>query len=154
MKIRLAKKEDCLSILPLFKELDAKHARNSIDVKKEIHLDRYNLLFTNVFKEESNLILSVAEVNTLVVGFALAKITQVRNNFIFKDSVIGEVLYVAVHEEQKRNGIGRQLMTDMEQRLISKGIDKLELRVYSFNDETLPEKVNYKPKYTVYEKYM
>lgn len=153
MTIRLAKREDCPFILPLFKELDAKHSRNSIDVKEEIHVDRYNILFANAFKDDSNLILSVAEENNLIIGFALAKITHIRNNFILKDSVIGEVLYVAVNEQNKRNGIGRHLMADMENRLLSKGIDKFELRVYNFNDETLPEKINYKPKFTVYEKY-
>lgn len=154
MIIRSAQRGDCPSILPLFKELDAKHFRNSVDVREEIQLERYNILFANVFKNDSNLILSVAEENNLVVGFALAKITRIEKNFILKDSVIGEVLYVAVHEEHKRNGIGRLLMADMEKRLISKDIDKFELRVYSFNDETLPEKIDYLPKFTVYEKYI
>lgn len=154
MKIRLARKEDCDAILPLFKELDAKHSKNSVDIKDYIHFERYNFLFTNVFKENSNLILSVAEDNTEVVGFALAKITQIQKNFILKDALVGEVLYVAVNEKYKRTGIGKQLMIDIEERLIEKGVDKFELRVFSFNDETLPEKVNYRPKFTVYEKYI
>lgn len=55
MKIRLSEKEDLPSILQLFKELDAKHYRNSIDVKKDIKEERYLILFTNFFKGNSNL---------------------------------------------------------------------------------------------------
>jgi N-acetylglutamate synthase-like GNAT family acetyltransferase len=154
MKIRLAIPEDVQAILPLFKSLDEKHSRNSSDIRDEIKLERYTFLFDNTFKENSNLILSVAEENMIVIGFALAKMTRVQNNFILKDSRIGEVLYVAVEEEYKKKGIGKQLMIDMENRLRENGVNKFELRVFSFNDETFPEKVNYKPKYTVYEKYI
>ncbi len=154
MKIRLAIPEDVQGILPLFKALDEKHYRNSNDIRSEIKPERYTFLFDNTFKENSNLILSVAEENTMVIGFALAKITIMENNFILKDFRIGEVLYVAVAEQHKRNGLGKKLMIDMEHRLKEKGVNKFELRVFSFNDETFPEKINYKPKYTVYEKYL
>ena len=37
--------------------------------------------------------------------------------------------------------------------LINKDVNKLEIRVYDFNEEMIPEKIDYKPKLTVYEKY-
>jgi len=153
MIIRLAKKEDFPSILPLFKELDAKHSRNSSDMKENIAEQRYTILFFNAFTENSNLTITVAEQNTEILGFAVSKMTVIKDNLIFKDAVIGEILYVAVDNMHKKSGIGTKLMLDMEQRLKSKGVTRLELRVFSFNSETLPEKVNYKAKYTVYEKY-
>lgn len=154
MRIRPATQDDLPAILPLFQDLDAKHRRSSKDIRDEIKPERYELLFNSTFKENSDLILSVVEKEQEVIGFALAKITQVQKNFILKDSLIGEVLYVAVSERYKRGGIGRELMKDMEQRLIEKGVEKFQLRVFSFNDETFPEKADYRPKYTVYEKYV
>lgn len=154
MNIRLAQSLDVKFILPLFKELDAKHYRNSVDVKNNINDERYLVLFDNFFKENSNLIITVAEDNKEIIAFALSKITVVKNNFVFRDSLIGEILYLAVDKNYKRMGVATQIMSDMEDRLKSKGVDRLETRVFSFNDETFPEKINYKPKYTVYEKYI
>lgn len=154
MKIRVALPEDVQYILPLFRELDAKHYRNSADVKNDISDRRYLILFENFFKENSNLIINVAEEDDKIAAFALSKITIIKNNLLFKDSTIGEILYLAVHENYKRKGIGAQIMLDMEDRLRSAGVIRLEAKVFKFNDETIPEKINYKAKYTVYEKYL
>lgn len=154
MEIRLATQADVKSILPLFRELDAKHYRKSVDVRSDISDKRYLALFDVFFSENSNLIITVAEKDDIIVAFALSKITIIRSNLLFKDSTIGEILYLAVEEKFKRNGIGIKMMEDMEKRLIEKGSKKFELRVFAFNDETLPEKIDYKPKYTVYEKFI
>lgn len=153
MKIRLAEPKDIQQILLLFIELDDKHSRNNRDLRTIIPKERYNIIFQDVFKTDSNLILSVVEIEKKIIGFAMGKLLRIQNNLILNDQVIGEVLYVAIEVNSKRRGIGKLLMNDIEERLISHGANKLELRIFSFNDEPLPEKIGYKPKYTVYEKY-
>lgn len=153
MKIRLAKVTDMKSVYYLLKKLDEKHIRNSKDIKSKIPEERYKSLFDNVYKVDSNFLLIVAEINNKIVGFALGKLTKISNNLILKDQIIGDILYVIIEDKHKRKGIGRKLMEGIEFRLKEKGANKLQLRVYSFNDETVPEKINYKPKYTTYEKY-
>lgn len=153
MKVRLAETKDIKQILPLFIELDTKHSKNNKDIRDIIPKERYKNIFQDVFKTETNLILTVAEIEEKIVAFVLAKILKIQNNLLLKDQTIGEILYFAVAKDFQRNGIARILMHDIEVRLKNRGADKIELRIFSFNEEPLPEKINYKPKYTVYEKY-
>lgn len=153
MEVRLAEPKDIQQILPLFIELDNKHSANNKDLRTLIPKERYQTIFQDVFKTDSNLILSVVEIEEKIIGFAMGKILRIQNNLILKNQVIGEVLFVAIAANSKRKGIGRLLMNDIEERLIDGGANKLELRIFSFNNEPLPEKIGYKPKYTVYEKY-
>lgn len=153
MKIRLAKTKDISQILPLFAELDAKHSQKNKDLRTSIPEERYKKIFGEVFKTGSTLLLIVAEIEGKIIAFALGKLLIIKANLLLKDQTVGEILYFTVDINFRRKGIARVLMADIEERLINKGADKLELRIFSFNDEPLPEKINYKPKYTVYEKY-
>ncbi|GIQ60550.1 hypothetical protein Flavo103_36860 [Flavobacterium collinsii] len=153
MEVRLAEPKDIKQILPLFIELDNKHSSNNRDLRTRIPKERYNMIFQDVFKTDSNLIVSVVELEEKIIGFAMGKLLRIQNNLILNNQVIGEVLYIMIDANSKRKGIGRLLMNDIEDRLIDGGANKLELRVFSFNDEPLPEKIGYRPKYTVYEKY-
>lgn len=153
MNIRLGEIKDLNSIMPLFKELDNKHIRNSKDVREEISNNRYKSIFKAIFERNSNWVLTVTEIDSKVIGFAIGKTSTIKNHLIFKDAIIGEIIYVAIDKTYKRQGIGVQIMEDIERRLKSNGADKFELRVFNFNDETLPEKIKYKVKYVVYEKY-
>lgn len=153
MKIRLVQTKDFNQILPLFIELDVNHSKNNKDLRDIIPKERYQNIFQDVFKTNSNLILTVAEIEEKIVAFALAKILKIQNNLLLKDQTVGELLYFAVNKDFQRKGIARILMHDIEERLKSSGADKIELRIFSFNKEPLPEKIDYKPKYTVYEKY-
>lgn len=153
MKVRLAETKDIEQILPLFRELDIKHSNNNKDLRTLIPKERYNNIFQDVFKTNSNLILSIVEIEEKIIGFAMGKLLRIDNNLILKNQMIGEILYLVIDVNSKRKGLGTVLMNDIEERLINGGANKLELRVFSFNDEPLPEKIGYKPKYTVYEKY-
>jgi len=153
MKIRIAKRSDLEYILPLFKELDTKHVESSKDVKSTIPKERYGLMFNKIFKKDSTFILTIAIENDEVLGFALGNVRKVENRLIFVDQVIGEILYVTVKEKYKRRGIGKKIMQDLEFRLKKRGVNKFELKVFGFNKETIPEKINYRVKYTIYEKY-
>ncbi|WP_428228687.1 GNAT family N-acetyltransferase [Flavobacterium sp.] len=153
MKIRIAETKDIKQILILFTELDIKHSNNNKDIRTSIPKERYENIFRDVFKSNSNLILLVVEIEEKIVAFALGKIVEIKNNLLLKDQTVGEILYFAVEVNFQRKGIARILMHEIEEKLKSNGADKIELRIFSFNEEPLPEKINYKPKYTVYEKY-
>lgn len=153
MKIRLAETKDIKQILPLFIELDVKHSNNNKDLRAIIPKERYRNIFQDVFKSNSNLILIVAEIEEKIVAFALGKIIKIQKNLLLKDQIVGEILYFAVDVKFQSKGIARVLMYEIEEKLKNSGADKIELRIFSFNGEPLPEKINYKPKYTVYEKY-
>lgn len=153
MKIRLAEIKDINQILPLFIELDAKHSHHNKDLRTIIPKERYKMIFQEVFKKDSPLLLLVAEIDEKIAAFALGKLLKVQDNLLLKDQTIGEILYFAVGTNFRKKGIARALMADIEKSLLNRGAHKLELRIFSFNNEPLPEKINYKPKYTVYEKY-
>lgn len=143
MKIRLANFQDLNTVLPLFKELDAKHIVNSRDFRANINEERYRLIFKRALNKESNLIFTVAEMNETVIGFVLSKIVYIRNNYVFSDKTIGEINYIIIQENFKKRGIGKLLLEDMEERLSAKGVSKIEIRVYDFIKELLLEKYGF-----------
>ena len=99
-----------------------------------------------------NILISVAEIEKQIVGFSLGKLILIRNNILFVDQNIGEVLYVVVKEEFKKKGIAKALMNYLENSLKGMGANKLELKVYNFNKEVIPESVGFMQKFTIYEK--
>ena len=58
----------------------------------------------------------------------------------------GWVYYLAVTPEQRRQGLGRQMMEAVEEKLLAKGCPKINLQVRSDNDDvvTFYENIGYK----------
>lgn len=152
MKIRVPNLEDVLPIINLFKDLDRKHIASRQDFRESIKEKRYTSLIKEAIENEEYSIF-IASVDKQIIGFSIGKIKSIRNHPFLEDTNIGEIQYVAIAESYKRLGVAKSLLDSVETELRSKGANSLEMRVYSFNDEAYPTKVNYFPKYTVYEKF-
>ncbi len=152
MNIRVPNLNDVLSIINLFKDLDRKHIASRQDFRESINERRYTSLIEEAIESEEYSIF-IASADEQIIGFSIGKIRSIRNHPFLKDTNIGEIQYVAIAESYKRIGVAKSLLDSVETELRSKGANSLEMRVYSFNDEAYPTKVNYLPKYTVYEKF-
>lgn len=152
MEIREVEKKDLKEIIRLFKELDGKHIKNRIDFKPTIEINRYKRILKTVF-DDKNYIMIVAVLGNKVIGFSIGKIYEVKNNFVLLDQLIGEILFIVVENIFKRKGIGKLLIIELESKLLKLGANKLEIKVFDFNKEMIPEKFQYLKKITIYEKF-
>jgi ribosomal protein S18 acetylase RimI-like enzyme len=151
MVIRLGLESDFKKVIKLFQILDKKHSKNRNDFKKSIDQKRYTDILEKC-NSQTNYILTVAEKDNKIIGFGIGKVHKVENHPFLKNQIIGEILYLIVTDEFKQKGIGRSILEYLEAQLIIKKADRLELRVYNFNKEAYPERLNYEKKFTIYEK--
>lgn len=151
MIIRLGTKKDFNTVLELFKSLDEKHIAKLSDFKKSISSKRYADILDRCTENE-NYVLTVAEQFDKIIGFGIGRILSIKNHSFLKDQKIGEMLYMLVSEKHKRKGVGKKLLDFLESDLTIKGVDIFEMRVYNFNEHTIPEKAGYVQKFTIYEK--
>lgn len=151
MLIRLGIKSDLNEVIELFKILDEKHIRNRNDFKKSIDFKRYTDILEKCF-QEVDYVLIVAEAESKIIGFGIGRVYKVQNHSFLKDHKIGEILYLVVDAKKRRTGIGRNILEYLEIHLKLKESERIELRVYNFNEEAYPESVGYHKKFTIYEK--
>ncbi|MBE7633167.1 GNAT family N-acetyltransferase [Tenacibaculum finnmarkense genomovar ulcerans] len=151
MKIRGAEKKDLKEIVNLFKLLNSKHQSNRKDFKSSIELDWYKHVLKKSYADKNYIIL-VAESNNKIIGFIIGKIYLIKENLLLKNNTIGEILFINVLDNYKKQGVGKKLIEKTEFKLRENGATTLEIRVYDFNKEMFPEKFNFSKKLTVYEK--
>lgn len=154
MVIRNYLSKDKHELIVLFKQLDEKHSKFDKDVHNKIDDARYEEIISSLNKLDGNKFCLICEVDDKVIGFGICKLSKLEKNHTHKKRNLGEILYVCIKEKYKQLGIGRKLMQALENKLKNKGATKVELRVYSFNNETFPEKVGYSSKYMIYEKFL
>ena len=149
--IRIGTRNDFKSVLELFKSLDEQHIVKRSDFKKSISSKRYADILDKCY-EDNNYILNVAVESNDIIGFGIGRLNLIKNHPFLKDQKIGEILYMLVSDKQKKKGIGKKLLAFLESELTDKGVGLLEMRVYNFNEDAIPEKAGYLPKFTIYEK--
>lgn len=151
MKIRDGLNSDISEIIKLFEILDLKHIQNENDFKSSVDNDRYIQLLDSCFNDE-NYFISIAEDRGKFIGFGIGRLIKIEKHSYLRNSKVGEILYLIIDEAYKLNGFGKNILSDLENKLKQIGADRFKLRVYEFNKEACPEKVNYKKKFTIYEK--
>ena len=153
MEIREVEKKDLKEVIRLFKELDEKHLKNRIDFKPVIEIERYKRILKTVL-DDRNYCMIVAVIGTKIIGFSMGKIYEVKDNFVLSDHIVGDISFITVENIFKGKGIGKILINKLESRLQKLGANKLEIRVFNYNKEMVPEKFHYQKKITIYEKFL
>ena len=131
MKIRSATPDDLDALFDLNKQINELHhlyAPQAFVAPSEE--DRTFLI--NMLADEERLFL-VAEESQQVLGFITATITQNETiSFLIKDPIC-RIGTIVVDENQKSKGVGRALMTAVEQWARESGATQVRLEVMEFN---------------------
>lgn len=151
--IRSIEKRDETAVSKLLELLYLKHAQNREEFDQSKTLISSIKLIKSALKNPFYSV-RVAENENATIGVAIGRTSKIENHSLYKDHIVGQILYLIVDEKYKLQGVGKQLMTHLECALMELGAEVLELRVYGFNQEAMPTQVGYKTKYTVYEKSM
>ena len=142
---------DVSSIINLFRLLVNKHIDARQDFRPEFDEYQYNTYLTTAIIENKSVV-SVVVKDDEIIGFAIGKIQSITKHLFLKDILIGEIQYLIIKDEYKKNGIAKKLLNFLEEKLYLLGTQNFEARVFSFNDEVHMEKVGYSEKYRIYEK--
>lgn len=131
MKIRPATPDDLNALFDLNKQINELHHRHAPQAFVAPSEEDRTFL-RNMLADEERLFL-VAEEGQQVLGFITATITQNETiSFLIKDPIC-RIGTIVVDENQKSKGVGRALMTAVEQWARESGATQVRLEVMEFN---------------------
>lgn len=136
MLIRKANIGDINQIVPIMIQIAQMHYDNRPDIfklktKSEIEHDLKEILKD----KEKNILISVNE--SKVLGILIYKIKQVKEHANLKESMTIWIEELGVSKENRRQGIGKMLMSELKK--ITKDIDcqRIELNCWEFNEDAI-----------------
>lgn len=133
--IRKMKLEDYEEVKELFQEVHNLHLEN----RPDIYIDGDPLpreIFEDFLHNSDNLNL-VYDYNSKIIGVMIANIIYIPSNSIIKERKICFIDSLAVHENNRRQGIGISLYKKLKEEIKDKNIDAIELNVWGFNENAI-----------------
>ncbi|MGG7142985.1 N-acetyltransferase family protein [Clostridium nigeriense] len=136
VNIRLAKLSDYRNISSISKELHLYHVKNRPDIYKEARKTIYRTYFNELLKDREIEIL-VITLDEKIVGYAIVRYVDLKNVDLLKDKYFAYIDEICIREDFRRQGLGKNLFEYIYKLVKSKGVDTLELGVWSFNKSAL-----------------
>lgn len=138
MNIRKMGKTDYEQVFNIIKQVNNLHAQNRPDIYNDIlpFKKQHKEHFYSLFTDESSILL-VAEEKKKIIGLCMAEIKKPSNNPTQKPRKIVDINNIAVDENHRQQGIGKQLynaVVDEAKRIKADGI---ELTVFGFNKNAI-----------------
>jgi len=134
--IREASEADLAYINKLYNQIDEQHHKALPHLFKPSQgIERPSSLFQDIF---SNIKVNflVAEINETIVGLVHLEIRETNHPLLNKYQY-GHVSDVITDTQWKRKGVGKKLVTEAHEWLINKGVNEVNLTVFSFNKEAV-----------------
>ena len=134
--IREASKADLVYIQKLYKQIDEQHHKALPHLfKPSQDIKRPNSLFRNIFSNiKANFL--VAEINEKIVALVHLEVRET-DHPLLNEYQYGHISDVITDSRWKRKGIGKKLVTEAHEWLINKGVNEVNLTVFSFNKEAI-----------------
>lgn len=112
------------------------HVKNRPDIYKETRKTIYRSYFNELLKDEDLEIL-VITVDDKIVGYAILRYVDLKNIDLLKDKYFAYIDEICIREGFRRQGLGKILFEYIYTSVKNKGVDTLELGVWSFNINAL-----------------
>ena len=136
VNIRLAKVRDYKSICSISKELQVYHLKNRPDIYKEERKTIYKRYFNELLKEEDVEVL-VITLDEKIVGYSIIRYVDLKNIDLLKDRYYAYIDEICIKEGFRRQRLGKVLFEYIYTLIKNKGVDALELGVWSFNKSAI-----------------
>lgn len=134
INIREAIISDYEELCEVYKELDEYHRENHPELFiKNTDCPRTLKYVTDALEDENKTIF-VAEGDSKVIGFAECNILETANFPVFKSRQWVQIDSLAVRKNYQNHHIGSMLLDKTIEWAKSKEIERIELKVYSFNN--------------------
>jgi len=135
--IRSATLGDYDGICAVLEEVDAIHHLSEPDFFKPASRARRTLAYIGHYIESDESAIFVAEIQGSIIGVPLLCIRTTPDESILKPRRWINIDILAVKEGWRSQGIGHALLAQAEDWARIKGIDELELSIWSFNQRAL-----------------
>lgn len=110
--------------------------RLHIDNRPDIYRETDKLIskkdFLNMLNDD-NIISIVAEINYTIVGLCIVSIRPMSTNKVLVPRRVAYMEDLCVHQEYRKQGIGKKLFIEAKKRALEFNADSLELMVWEFN---------------------
>lgn len=110
--------------------------KNRPDIYKEARKTIYKNFFNELLKDEDIEVL-VITLDEKILGYAIVRYVDLKDVDLLKDKYYAYIDEICIRENFRRKGFGKILFNYIYDLVKSKGVDTLELGVWSFNKEAL-----------------
>jgi len=86
---------------------------------------------------DNNIISILAEINYITVGLCIISIKPVSNNTALLPRKVAYMEDLCVHQEYRKQSIGKRLFTEAKNRTLEFNVESLELTVWEFNKNAI-----------------
>jgi len=136
--IRQAHDTDYQDIVLITMQVHKVHTDNRKDIYKEnsnpLDLDDYKLMLSTPEKYK---IVVAANDSEKILGYAVIQIQYIKDSKILKDAKIYFIDSIAIAEEYKRNGIGKEMMNWIKNEAVNNMANRIVLNVWSINKDAI-----------------
>lgn len=137
MNIRKARLDDYAGILELYAELDELHQSNHSELFRPPEGASRPLDYIADLVNAHDKALFIAEENSEIMGLAECLVMRSPNFPVIKRREWVQLDSIAVKQDYQHKNIGSSLLKEVIQWAESKNIERIELKVYSFNTNAL-----------------
>lgn len=151
INIRFAKESELVRVNELRKQVNDLHVEGKPEIFRAGFNDELRDFIYKIWKDPEQKIV-VAELNGVVCGFAVLHHIHRPENPFMRERDFMDVDEFCVDKEYRRQGIATKMMSFIRNYTKEKGIKRLELNMWEFNQDALAfyEKVGF----TTYRRYM
>lgn len=134
--VRIAKREDLTRINELRRQVNVLHYEGRPDLFRTGFCDELRDFIYDIWEFDNSDVIAAVRDN-VICGFACVEyITQPQSAFKCKRSFY-HISEFGVDEDYRRQGVATELFEFIKEHAQSKGLDKIELDVWEFNDTAL-----------------
>ncbi|MBU3202307.1 GNAT family N-acetyltransferase (plasmid) [Clostridium estertheticum] len=130
--IRNCSIDDFKGINVLMNQVHKLHMESRSDVYSKTDDPLSKKDFLSIINDE-NKISILAEINYIVVGLCIISIRPMSSNIALVPRKVAYMEDLCVHEDYRKQGIGRRLFLDAKKLALAFNVDSLELMVWEFN---------------------
>lgn len=130
--IRNCSIDDFKGINILMNQVHKLHMDSRSDVYRKTDEPLPKKDFLSIINDE-NKILILAEINYIVVGLCIISIRPIPSNIALVPRKVAYMEDLCVHEDYRKQGIGKKLFLDAKKLALAFNVDSLELMVWEFN---------------------
>ena len=137
MKIRELTIEDFDAVNDIFMQMQDLHVENRPDLYRKMDKPATTKAWDyEASLGDENMIMLGAEEEGKIVGFCIAEIRKAESKALVP-CISVHIKNIAVNENYRRRGIGRTLYQEAVIRGKARGADRVDLKVFSFNDDAI-----------------
>ncbi|MDV4151940.1 GNAT family N-acetyltransferase [Clostridium sp. AL.422] len=136
VNIRLAKLSDYRKISVISKELHLYHLENRPDIYKEVRKTIYRAYFNELLKDR-DVEVFVITLDENIVGYSIIRYINLKDIDLLNDKYFAYIDEICIKKAFRRQGLGRIFFEYIYTSAKNKGVDTLELGVWSFNKSAI-----------------